>query len=1140
MPELNDALSRLHSALNEFLQAQPGPEEGPGPEEQQAARRIQDLEAQLREQAQALAAARDELDREVRGRERMDRLQAARMKVLEQVMGSGTLERCLDVLLEQMAEIFPEHPASVLLLDPVHNCLRVGATLGLPPSYSALMEGMKLEPGGSGSVEACRSGRRVVVDRLETQPSWPLVRELALNVGFSACWSEPILAATGEVLGVFGIYAKAPESHDERHLELLTEASRLAGLVIEHRRGWEQRLQVEKMDALGVLAGGIAHDFNNILSAILSAAELIEWQLEADSPARSKLEIIYKAGQRARELNQQVLSFSRRAEEKRIPFDLSAVVKEVAALLRATLPEAIRIHSDIASSVWVMGDPGQLHQVIMNLAVNGYQALKQQGGTLSLGLAEFEEPGAPRMALLTVGDTGAGMSQAVRERIFEPFFTTKPEGQGTGLGLSVVHGIVHKHGGSIQVDSEPGQGARFQVAIPCQPPQPRAPFELATEVQGGSEHILFVDDEDIVTALAKEGLQALGYQVTAKTSAFDALEVFKAKPDSFDLLVTDLDMPSLSGAELTRRMRRIRPDLPALLVTGAFQAPDSPLGLTVSFAEILGKPLFTKDLARAVRRAMDSCRLKPPSLGSIDKAFAQADPAPEANGPLVLFAEDSKVTRSLIGSWLAKGGYRVLEARDGQAAWESYCAAPDPSCFSLLVTDLDMPRMSGLELVERVRGRDPQMPVLVLTASADMEALNQVLLLHVNEFLNKPFDSQVLLEHVRRLMAERKSRQVSRRFAETAQAVRLAQRTMEAMPEPDLPVYSICEPLTDAGGDVFRCIRHADGSVLLVLADVAGHSVLSSYAVASFLGMLSSFAQDGPDLVELFQRLNQNIQGGPFPETAIAVLGAHWDLATGRMHLVNAGNPYGIWHRRSLARTEQVVLRGTPLGLFDQTRLSEKVLVLEPGDRMLFGTDGLFDTLSPDRAFFRDRVPGLWQQLASRPIQQALGALCDAAKQHGAGRITDDLLVVGLEQPPWTPAPNQLLRTYSSVAGSTDRADRELKELLAGHPLDRSSRFSLSLALHEALNNGMEHGNGGDPGKRIALDCRLSGDTVQVRVVDEGPGFALEAWKPEISNVSERHRGLAILHRATAGLRMRGGELEFQIDLKGAEHDCQS
>jgi signal transduction histidine kinase/CheY-like chemotaxis protein len=980
MPELHDAPSRLPSASTEGLEP-----------------RIQELEARLRERTLALAT-------EVRGRERMERLQAARLKVLEQVMGAGTLERCLAVLLEQMAEIFPEHPASVLLLDPVQNCLRVGATLGLPPGYTAIMDGMKIEPGASCSIEACRSGRRVVVDNLETHPSWGLFRELALNVGFTACWSEPILAATGEVLGVFGIYAKGPESHGDRNLELLTEASRLAGLVIEHRRGWEQRLQMEKMDALGALAGGIAHDFNNILSAILSAAELMEWQLEADSPVRSKLEIIYKAGQRARALNQQILTFSRRTEEKRIPFDLSAVVKEVAALLRATLPERIRVQTDVASSVWVMGDPGQLHQVIMNLAVNGFQALKEQGGTLSLGLAESEEPGAERMALLTVGDTGAGMSPEVRERIFEPFFTTKPEGEGTGLGLSVVHGIVHKHGGSIQVDSEPGQGTRFQVAIPCQPAQTPAPFELAEDLQG-SEHILFVDDEDIVTALAKEGLQALGYRVTAKTSAFDALEVFKAKPDSFDLLVTDLDMPSLSGAELTRRLRRIRPDLPALLVTGAFQAPDSPLGLTVGFAGILAKPLFTKDLARAVRRVLDSRRLKPPPLGSMDKAFARADPAPEADGPLVLFAEDSKVTRSLICSWLNKGGYRVLAANDGQAAWERYCAAQDPFGFSLLVTDLDMPRMPGLELVERVRGRDPQMPVLVLTASADVEALNRVLQLHVDEFLNKPFDSKVLLERVRRLTAERKSRLVSRQFAETAQAVRLAQRTMEALPEPDLPVYSICEPLTDAGGDVFRCLQRGDGSVLLVLADVAGHSVLSSYAVASFLGMLSSFAQDCQDLVALFQRLNQNIHTGPFPETAIAMLAAQWDLGTGRLHVVNAGNPYGIWHRRGLARTEPVVLKGTPLGLFDQTQLSERVLVLEPGDRMLFGTDGLFDTLSPERGFFRDRVPELWQQSAEMPIQQALGALCDAAKQHGAGRITDDLLVVGLEQPSRTSAP---------------------------------------------------------------------------------------------------------------------------------------
>jgi CheY-like chemotaxis protein/anti-sigma regulatory factor (Ser/Thr protein kinase) len=596
-------------------------------------------------------------------------------------------------------------------------------------------------------------------------------------------------------------------------------------------------------------------------------------------------------------------------------------------------------------------------------------------------------------------------------------------------------------------------------------------------------------------------------------------------------------MPHFSGAELTKRLRKIRPDLPALLVTGAFQASDSNLRLTVSFAEILNKPLSIKDLAGAVRRVMDGRRAMTPRAGFIEAAMAEGR-------PVVLFAEDSKVTRTLIRTWLTKNGYRVLEAKDGQEAWEIFCAAQDSSIFSLVLTDLDMPRMGGLELVARVRGRDPELPVLVLTASEDMASLKQALQLHVDDFLNKPFDSKGLLAHVRRLVAERRSGADSRQSAETAQDVRLAQKTMEATPEPDLPVYSICEPLTDAGGDVFRCLQRPDGSVLLVLADVAGHSVLSSYAVASFLGMLATFAQDCRGLVGLFQRLNHGIQAGPFPETAIAVLAAHWDPATGRLHVVNAGNPYGIWLRKGPAVTEPIALKGTPLGLFDQARLTEKVLVLEPGDRVLFGTDGLFDTLSPDRVHFRELVPLLWRQAAAVPIQQALGAMCDAAKRHGDGRIGDDILVVGLEQPPWSPGPHRLLRAYPSLADSVDLADREVEALLAGHPqgreLSASRRFDLHLALHEALSNAIEHGNGRDPGKRVVLDLALAGDTAQVRVVDEGAGFDLAACDPAPTIDSERHRGIPILRGVTDGLRMLGGELEFHFDLKGAVHDRHS
>lgn len=904
--------------------------------------------------------------------------------------------------------------------------------------------------------------------------------------------------------------------------------------------------QVEKMDALGAMASGLVHDFNNILMAIVTTTELIEWQLDEGSPVHAKLEIIHQAARRAQELNRQILSFSRKADETRIAFDLSGVAREAAAMLGSTLPAHTSFETDIAPSVWVTGDPGQFHQVIVNLVINAGHAMEERGGELTLGVAEIEVregseyrvppgQGEGRFALITVGDTGCGMSAETQEKVFEPFFTTRPDGEGTGLGLSVVHSIVAKHGGTIQVSSEPGAGTQFRVFVPSTIRKAVPVSGGSSEALGGTEHILFVDDDDIVAALAKQGLLALGYQVTAKTSVWDALEVFQARPEKFDLLVTSLDMPHLSGTELARRLRQIRPDLPAILLTGVFAVPET-APRSSNRDETLAKPLATRDLARAIRRVVAGRRLQAPGGRS-----APAPQSPEGPQPMILLAEDSSVTRGLLRSWLAKSGFRVREARDGQEAWELFCAEEDPSVFSMLLTDLDMPRMDGLELVRRIRGRDPEIPVLVLTASEDMGSLKEALHLHVNEFLIKPFDSNGLRDHVQRLAARRRVGMEAHHHAATAQAVRLAQRTMEAVPEKDLPICSICEPLTDAGGDVFRCLRRPDGSVVLVLADVAGHSVTSSYAVAAFLGMLATFVQDWWGLAGLFHRLNQNIQTGPFPEHPVAVLAAHWDPRSGRLHVMNAGIPYGIWHRPALGRTQAITLKGAPLGLFDRPILKEKVLVLEPGDRVVFGTDGLFDIPSPDQGFFRDQVPAFWARAVDLPLDQAMGALCAAARNHGHGRFPDDVLAVGLEQPAWLQDPHELLCAFPAEAASVERADMALTELLAGHPrwrdLDASSRFDLMLALHEALTNAIEHGNGGDAGKRVALAIRLADSGVAVRVVDEGPGFDLASCQPPEAGAADRGRGVPILRATTRGLRMRGGELKFQFDRRGAVHE---
>jgi signal transduction histidine kinase len=248
---------------------------------------------------------------------------------------------------------------------------------------------------------------------------------------------------------------------------------RLRDITLEVEKDRHLR-QAQKMDALGALAGGMAHDFNNLIGAILHAAELIEMQTEPDSPIQRKLEIIQQVGGRARELSAQILNFSRRTDDTWVSFDLTSLVTEVISLLETTLPKNVQVRCDLAKGVRILGDPSQFHQVIMNLGINGSQAMQPGGGVLSIELQpaeagrrvgdqSFLEP----CVLLTIKDTGCGMDPQTLERIFEPFFTTKKVGQGTGLGLSVVYGIVHGHGGNLQVTSEPGKGSSFKIRLPA-------------------------------------------------------------------------------------------------------------------------------------------------------------------------------------------------------------------------------------------------------------------------------------------------------------------------------------------------------------------------------------------------------------------------------------------------------------------------------------------------------------------------------------------------------------------------------------------------------------------------------------------------------------------------------------------------
>jgi signal transduction histidine kinase/ActR/RegA family two-component response regulator len=372
-----------------------------------------------------------------------------------------------------------------------------------------------------------------------------------------------------------------------------------------------QLRQAQKMEAIGTLAGGIAHDFNNILSAIIGFSEIALQDAEGQPQLVGNLEEVLKAGFRARDLTRQILTFSRQAEVEFKPVRVSSVVREALRLLRASLPATIDMADDLQSEASVMADPTQIHQVVMNLCTNAAHAMQSTGGRLTLKLWErtaaeaFGEAappaGRPRWLQLQVRDTGHGMDAAVRARIFEPYFTTKEKGKGTGMGLSVVHGIVEGCGGQIRVQSAPGAGTVVDVLLPVVDSRPGSE-EVGPDrpPTGQGERILLVDDEPQVARVTEMMLQSLGYTVRAFTDSRAALAAFRAAPETVDLLLTDMTMPELTGMELTREAQSLRADLPVILCTGFNEQISEERALAAGIRRFLYKPLRRRELALAV------------------------------------------------------------------------------------------------------------------------------------------------------------------------------------------------------------------------------------------------------------------------------------------------------------------------------------------------------------------------------------------------------------------------------------------------------------------------------------------------------------------------------------------------------------
>ena len=377
----------------------------------------------------------------------------------------------------------------------------------------------------------------------------------------------------------------------------------------------EQLRQAQKMEAVGALAGGIAHDFNNLLGMIMGYTELSMTDTKDMKVIKENLKYVMIASERAKEMVQQILTFSRKSGKERTPLHIDETIKEAISFLRSTIPATIDIIHNINDDLGLIsGNSTQINQVLLNLCTNAAYAMKDKGGLLEINLREVAldkessnildlDPGMYQQ--LSVSDTGCGMSKKIQERIFEPYYTTKSENEGTGMGLAVIYGIVKSHEGAIEVYSEPEKGTVFNVYFPVlKKKKEKLQNEQSNIYPGCNEKILLVDDEEILVEIGTKMLKKIGYKAEGKISSIEALEVFKADPDNYDLIITDMTMPNMTGIQLTEEIHKIRPDIPVILSTGFSDSIVEKKLKSQGISALIMKPVVVKVLAETIRKVL--------------------------------------------------------------------------------------------------------------------------------------------------------------------------------------------------------------------------------------------------------------------------------------------------------------------------------------------------------------------------------------------------------------------------------------------------------------------------------------------------------------------------------------------------------
>ncbi|WP_414662499.1 hybrid sensor histidine kinase/response regulator [Horticoccus sp. 23ND18S-11] len=547
---------------------------------------------ELRHQARALAASEKEAGRMLALAEKSRR---ALLSVLEDerrvVRSLRDSEERFRLLAENIAEAF-------WIMDPLRR-----AMIYVSPAYATIWgrscESLYANPTTwIESIHPDDRSRVAAATARRIQGSYQEIYRITRPDG-AVRWIRdrgfPVRDDTDQVLRVVG------------HAEDITETRRLE----------EQYLQAQKMEAIGTLAGGIAHDFNNILGVINGYTELAQMST-TDAVVLEHLGYVRQAGTRAADLVRQILAFSRKEEQARRPVQMKHIVAEALKLLRATIPSSIEFKLDLdRDPPVVLADPTQLHQIVMNLCTNAWHAMREQPGVLEVCLKAVElqhplavlntELPAGRYACLTIADTGVGMDETTLSRMFEPFYTTKGPGEGTGLGLAVVHGIVRSHEAGITATSRPGAGTTFRLYFPSHSLEAITPAIAAGVVPSGhGERILVVDDEALLVQVTRKSLEELGYKVEVSTNPLSALEEFRRRPADFDLVVTDLTMPRMSGIELAGALLAIRPDIPIILTTGYTATVNAERARAAGIREFVLKPLSFDILGATVHRVLSA------------------------------------------------------------------------------------------------------------------------------------------------------------------------------------------------------------------------------------------------------------------------------------------------------------------------------------------------------------------------------------------------------------------------------------------------------------------------------------------------------------------------------------------------------